>query len=139
MTLAALETTLRLYLNEAIALERIPGLRMLGTPLEELQRRANALAEELRKLEGLAAVTVVEDTAYVGGGSLPDQSMKSWVVEITPAKISDAVLAERLRTGTPSVLGRLRDGKVVFDLRTVFPHQQTMLVDAVKSATNMSI
>src|SRR5919206_3565665 len=54
MTLAALEATLRLYLNEGRALREVPGLRMLGTPLDELRRRAEALAVQLREMEGVA-------------------------------------------------------------------------------------
>jgi L-seryl-tRNA(Ser) seleniumtransferase len=134
MTLAALEATLRLYLNEERALREVPVLRMLGIPLEELHRRAEALAERLRGIAGLAAVKTAEDVAYVGGGSLPDQAMKSWVVEIEAASISDAELARRLRLGTPAVMARLRDGKVVFDLRTIFPHQEALLVEAVQAA-----
>src|SRR5206468_3593066 len=78
MTLAALEATLRLYLNEERALREVPGLRMLGAPLDELRRRAEALAGRLREVEGLAHVEIGEDVAYVGGGSLPDQAMKTW-------------------------------------------------------------
>src|SRR5262249_53651853 len=69
MTLAALEATLRLYLNEERALREVPGLRMLGAPLSELRRRAEGLAAQLRTIAELASVAVVEDEAYVGGGS----------------------------------------------------------------------
>jgi L-seryl-tRNA(Ser) seleniumtransferase len=134
MTLAALEATLRLYLNEERALREVPVLRMLGIPLEELRQRAEKLAECLRVLPGIASVTTAEDVAYVGGGSLPDQSMKSWVVEIEAASLSDTELARRLRLGTPAVMARLRGGKVVFDVRTVFAHQEMSLVEAVRSA-----
>src|SRR5207302_466115 len=75
MTLAALEATLRLYLNEEQALAEVPVLRMLGTPLAELRQRAEALAVRLRATDGVAAVKVAEDVAYVGGGSLPDQAL----------------------------------------------------------------
>src|SRR5207248_3616587 len=69
MTLAALEATLRLYLNEERALREVPGLRMLGTSLSELRQRAEALAVQLREVPGLAAAQAAEDVAYVGGGS----------------------------------------------------------------------
>src|SRR5579871_1349036 len=134
MTLAALEATLRLYLNEERALREVPGLRMLGAPLDDLRRRAEGLAERLRKVEGLAAVEVREDVAYVGGGSLPDQAMKSWVVEVEARGVGDAELARRLRLGTPAVLGRLREGRLLLDLRTVFPEQEIALAEAVRQA-----
>src|SRR5579884_857187 len=138
MTLAALEATLRLYLNEAHALREVPVLSLLGTSLEELRRRAEQLAEQLRGLSGLTAVTTTEDVAYVGGGSLPDQSMKSWVVEIEAGSLSDAELARRLRLGTPAVMARLRNGKLVLDVRTIFPHQEGQLIEAVRCAVNNS-
>jgi L-seryl-tRNA(Ser) seleniumtransferase len=134
MTLAALEATLRLYLNEERALAEVPGLRMLAVPLDELRQRAEALAGRLREVKGLASVKVCDDLAYVGGGSLPNQAMKTCVVEIEAQGLSDAELAFRLRTGTPAVMGRLSDGKLLLDVRTVFSHQEGALLDAVSRA-----
>jgi L-seryl-tRNA(Ser) seleniumtransferase len=134
MTLAALEATLRLYLHEERALKELPTLRMLAAPLAELRQRAEALAERLRPLAGLASVKVCEDQAFAGGGSLPDQALKSCVIEIQAAEISDTELAMRLRTGTPAVMGRVRDGKLVLDIRTVFERQEDDLVEAVRRA-----
>ena len=135
MTLAALEATLRIYLNEDAALRDIPVLHLLGLPLEELRKRAEALAERLRTIETLASVESVEDVAYVGGGSLPDQQMKTWVVEAKSRDVSDVDFAQRLRTGTPAVMARVRDGKVVLDLRTIFPSQVECLIDAIRKAS----
>jgi L-seryl-tRNA(Ser) seleniumtransferase len=134
MTLAALEGTLRLYLHEERALREVPVLRMLGTPPEELRRRAESLADRLRALPGVASAVATEDVAYVGGGSLPDQTMPTWVVEVTATDVSDAELALRLRTGTPGVMGRLRGDKLLLDVRTVFPAQEPALAEAVARA-----
>jgi L-seryl-tRNA(Ser) seleniumtransferase len=133
MTLAALEATLRLYLNEERALREVPGLRMLGTPLAELRQRAEDLAAALAAIDGVST-QVREDVAFVGGGSLPDQAMKTWVVEVEAQGLSDDILAYRLRTGTPAVMGRLREGKLVLDVRTVFPQQEQALVETVRAA-----
>src|SRR5262245_56551360 len=72
MTLAALEATLRLYLHPERALQEVPGVRMLGIPVDELRRRTEALAAKLREIDAIASVRVQSDVAYVGGGSLPD-------------------------------------------------------------------
>lgn len=138
MTLAALEATLRLYLNEERALRDVQVLRLLGTPPAELRQRADSLAVRLREIAGIAAVKVCDDSAYVGGGSLPDQAMKTCVLEVEANKLSDADFAYRLRTGTPPVIGRLRDGKLILDVRTVFPEQEPALVDAVRVAVRSS-
>jgi len=134
MTLAALEATLRLYLDEGRALRDVPTLRMLATPLAELERRARRLAEQLAALPGVASADAVSDVAFVGGGSLPDQTCPAWVVEVKAADVSDEELALRLRRHQPAVLGRLRDGKLVLDVRTVFEAQEAALVAAVASS-----
>lgn len=134
MTLAALEATLRIYLNEEAALREVPVLAMLGAPLEKLRGRAESLAAGLREIEGIARAEASEDQAYVGGGSLPDQAMKTCIVEVEAANVSDADLALRLRTGNPAVLGRLREGRLVLDLRTIFESQEIAVVAAVRAA-----
>jgi len=134
MTLAALEATLRIYLNEEQALREVPVLRMLETPLAELRRRAEALADRLRALEGVASAAVQDAIAFVGGGSLPDEQMPTVVVALAASDLSDAELVRRLRTGTPAVMARVQDGHVLLDLRTVFAEQETGLVEAVRRA-----
>src|SRR5205807_4752193 len=134
MTLAALEATLRIYLNEEIALREIPVLHLLGLPLDDLKRRAEDLASQLQEIDTLALVAVAEDVAYVGGGSLPDQPMKTWVVELDARGMSDEDLGHRLRVGTPAVLGRLREGHLALDVRTILPHQEPELAAAVRRA-----
>jgi L-seryl-tRNA(Ser) seleniumtransferase len=138
MTLAALEVTLRIYLNEERALRDVPGLRMLAMTVPELRRRAEAVAVRLREIEGVTSIEVSEDVSYVGGGSLPDQEMQTCVLEIAARKVGDAELASRLRIGNPAVVGRVRHGKLVFDLRTVFPHQEDDLVAAVRRASSQA-
>ena len=138
MTLAALETTLRLYLDPDRAVEQLPVLRMLRATLTDLCHRAKELATRLRALPGVSNASVSEETAYVGGGTLPDQSMKTWVVEVAATDVSDQELAYRLRKGAPAVLGRLSEGMVVLDLRTIFPDQETLVVEAVRAAVAKS-
>ncbi len=135
MTLAALEATLRLYLSEERALREVPVLRMLNAPLEELRRRADTLADKLRAVPGLQEATAEEDEAFAGGGSLPDQAMKAWVVRLRAANIGEEELAHRLRVGEPAVMVRVKEGKLVLDVRTVFAEQEDALVEAVARAT----
>jgi L-seryl-tRNA(Ser) seleniumtransferase len=134
MTLAALEATLRLYRHPDRALAEIPTLRMLGTPAGEIRRRAEAIAAELRDVPGLN-VSVRDDSAFVGGGSLPDLPLPTAVIALSVEGLSDALFAERLRAGSPSVMARVQDGRVLFDLRTVFEWQEADLVAAIRRAT----
>ncbi len=134
MTLAALEATLRLYLNEPRALQEIPLLKLLSAPLAELHTRASALAERIQAAPRLKA-TAREDVAYVGGGSLPDQALPTWVVEVEADGVSEEELARRLRKGNPAVMGRLQGGKLLLDVRTVFLEQEGALLKAVFEAS----
>ncbi len=136
MTLAALEATLRLYRDPEKALREVPTLRMLTTPAAELKERCERLAGRLRGSPGLAAVEVRDDVAYVGGGSLPDQALPTFVVALTPANVSETEFAARLRTGTPAVVGRVQAGQVLLDLRTVFERQEDELAEAIGRATS---
>jgi L-seryl-tRNA(Ser) seleniumtransferase len=134
MTMAALEATLRLYGDEARAVSAVPTLRMLAMPVGEIRRRAEALADRLREIPGLT-VEVNDDSAFVGGGSLPDLPLPTVVLALRVEGISDARLAERLRTGTPAVLARVQDGRVLLDLRTVFEPQEAELISALRLAS----
>jgi L-seryl-tRNA(Ser) seleniumtransferase len=137
MTLAALEETLRLYLHGEQALSELPTLRMLTVPYSELQKRAEALAHRLRAGDEIESVTVGQDETFAGGGSLPDQGLKTCVIHIQAKELGATELAWRLRSGNPAVMGRLKDGKLVLDVRTVFERQEAELVEAVRAAAKM--
>jgi L-seryl-tRNA(Ser) seleniumtransferase len=134
MTLAALEATLRLYRDPQKALRELPTLRMLALPLAELRHRSEVFAARLRQVPGIASVEVKQDVAYVGGGSLPDVGVPTAVLAVTAEKLGEAELAARLRAGTPAVVGRVQDGKLLLDLRTVFERQEEELLAAIRSA-----
>lgn len=131
MTLASLEATLRIYLDEERALREIPILRMLETPLTTLEARALRLASQITSLPGIASAEPRADVSYVGGGSLPDQTCPTWTVEVQARGLSDEELSYRLRRNNPAVLGRLRDGKLILDMLTIFEAQESALVDAL--------
>jgi L-seryl-tRNA(Ser) seleniumtransferase len=132
MTLAALEATLRIYFNPEKALQEIPLLRMLETPIAALQERAYLLARLLGSLPGVSA-NVQNTQAFVGGGSLPDRAIPSIAVALRCNTLSETELAYRLRTSDPAVMGRVEEGQVLLDLRAVFTDQYQALADAVRS------
>jgi len=134
LTLAALEATLTLYLDEAQALEQVPTLRMLLSPVEVLLRRAEALAGRLRDLDLPAAVEAVETRSAPGGGSLPGVELPSAAVALVPMGASAVSLARELRAGDPPVVGRLERDRLLLDLRTVDPGEEEELLAAVPAA-----
>lgn len=131
LTLAALEATLALYRDPARARREIPTLRMLGLGAEELAARARAFADRLRAAD--IAATTLAGASAVGGGAYPDASLPTTLVALDVEVAADDV-AERLRAGTPPVVARIQDGRVVLDLRTVAPEEEADLAEAVRRA-----
>lgn len=126
VTLAAVALTLGLY-RAGRATAEIPVWRMIATPLGELGDRARVLAARIGE-----AATVVDVRSTVGGGSLPGETLPS--VGIALAHRPATRLLHRLRLGTPIVVGRIVDDRVVLDLRTVEPSRDDDLAAAVERA-----
>ncbi len=131
MTLAALEATLRLYRDPETVRERVPVLAMLTVPVAELAARAGAWADHLGVLGGGATVEVVASVGRVGGGTCPGHELPTRVVRIADPAGGVGALAERLRRGRVPVIGRIVDGALHLDPRTVRPADEEALLAAV--------
>jgi len=135
LTLAALEATLRLYLDRARAVKEIPVLRMLAEPAGRLRRRCRSLANKIKASLGKSAlIEVVAEMSPVGGGALPLTELPGWAVAITVSGIPVDQLASRLRRGRPPVIGRIRDDRLLLNPRTLMPGEEKELVAAVVGA-----
>ncbi|MFV2068901.1 MAG: L-seryl-tRNA(Sec) selenium transferase [Pirellulales bacterium] len=133
LTLAALEATLRLYRDPAIASRDVPLLRLVDTPLDNLKNRAERLAPQLAACDRIAQAEVCQEVSYLGGGSLPAEGLPTWCVALTPADGALDPLAKALRKGTPAIVGRVQQDRLLLDLRTVFPGQDQQLVEAFEA------
>ncbi|WP_448192581.1 L-seryl-tRNA(Sec) selenium transferase [Azospirillum sp. sgz301742] len=122
LTLAALEATLKLYRAPERAAAAIPVLAMLGAPVAVLDGRAErlraALAAALTDVPGLE-VAVRAGTGFAGGGALPEAAIPTRIVALRNSSHGVEDLARRLRRHRPAVVGRVKDGWLLFDLRTV--------------------
>jgi len=131
-TLAGVAATLGLY-RAGLATREIPVWRMIATPVETLRARAASLAA------GVAGSACVPLVATVGGGSLPGQTLPSFGLALDwhSGAATNRLLAA-LRAGEPAVLGRIEDGRVVLDLRTVDPSADPELGGAVAAALSVA-
>ncbi len=132
LDLAALEATLRLYLDPEVAWRRVPVLRMLAASGDELRVRAEALARSLSQ-RGLAADAVPSE-AEAGGGSLPGVALASWAVRVRARDVPAHHAASRLRSASPPVLAVVREDAVLLDLRSVLPEDDPVLEASVVGA-----
>jgi L-seryl-tRNA(Ser) seleniumtransferase len=129
LTLSALEATLRLYLEPERALKEVPVLAMLTEAVEQLESRARSVVSSLRSSN--IEAEVAPSIASVGGGAFPTASIASIAIMLT----TDAErVEERLRRGEPAVIGRIADGKLLLDLRSVLPREDGALVKAIVKA-----
>lgn len=128
LPLVALEATLASYLEGS--LDEVPVLAAVRRPLEAVTQRAAAWKKAL-EARGVPA-EVVPLVGFVGGGSLPEEALPSAGIALDAAR-ADA-LAARLRTGSPQVLARIQDGRLLFDARSVLPEEDGSLVDALVTA-----
>jgi L-seryl-tRNA(Ser) seleniumtransferase len=135
MTLAALEATLRLYLEEPRALAGIPTLKMLTRPVAELDRAARALARRVRRRFGASLkVAVAESEGRAGGGALPQASLPSRALTLAVASLAPQELEARLRQAATPVIGRVEQGVVWLDVRTLLPGDQAAIMAALEEA-----
>ena len=107
-------------------------IRKYQTKRENLENRAQRLVPQLIELSAVKSAEVVTETAYLGGGSIPTQEMETRCVAIEPEQTSVIKMARTLRIGTPAVFGRIRNDRLLLDLRSVFPNQDGLLVEAVR-------
>ncbi len=134
MTLAALEATLRLYLDEDCLTQTVPVLAMLAASKEALTRRARRLRNVLAKLPGLET-RLADGNGFTGGGALPTVPLASKIVQVRSGCRSVEQLAESLRRGDPPVMAMLSDGWLAFDVRTVRDDEFRLIASAMKMAT----
>jgi L-seryl-tRNA(Ser) seleniumtransferase len=126
LTYAALEATLLAYVKRDYS--GVPALKMMGLSKDAIGARADALAGAVKP--GKLKVEIVDGESVVGGGAAPSSVLPTRLLAVTHADLSADEIAARLRTSDPPIVARVEDGRVLLDLRTVFPNQD----HAVKSA-----
>lgn len=127
---AALQATIDVHLNQAAA--KIPVIGLLQVSQEALRKRATAMSGRLNDLP--LQIAIGRSTARVGGGTLPKSAMASVTIEIVPRHCSPADLAARLRRTTPPIIGYIDKDRFKLDVRTILPHQDGTVVEAIRAA-----
>ena len=125
MTYAALDATLAEYASGRAA-DTVPVQRMLTLTADAIRGRAERIAAVVDGQDGCRA-QLVEGASAVGGGSAPGVELPTWLIALTRHGTSAADLEQRLRTGSPPVVARIEDDRVLLDLRTVLPDQDDEL------------
>jgi L-seryl-tRNA(Ser) seleniumtransferase len=131
MFYAALEATLLAYLREDY--DSIPALRMMRISEEELGRRADQMAKQLRSSCPKLQVEAVDSRSVLGGGAAPGSTLPTRVLALKSASLNADQLCARLRQWETPIIARVEDGRVLLDLRTVEPAQEAVILMALSS------
>jgi L-seryl-tRNA(Ser) seleniumtransferase len=132
LTLAGLEATFRLYLNESEAVTGIPTLRMLTTPVAEVNRVAQRLARTIRRRwPGRYRVAVQDHVSRSGGGALPMVPIPSRALALELPPLAPHQLEEGLRAASPPVIARLEHDRLLLDARTLLPEDYPLLLQVL--------
>jgi L-seryl-tRNA(Ser) seleniumtransferase len=131
LRLAALEATLTAHRREAAAAE-VPVIQMLSASQEEIETRAKQLVEQAGNTA--LQLTLQPGESAIGGGAGPTCNLPTMLVAITHPRLTAQEIERILRSSSPPVIGRISEGKVLLDLRTVLPDELAELVAALKRA-----
>lgn len=129
LTYAALEATLLGYVKHDYA--EIPTLHMMQLSKEEIGKRAEELARKIASAKIQA--DVMDGESVIGGGAAPSSVLSTCLVALTCAEFGADELATRLRASAPPIIARVEEGRVLLDLRTVFPDQDSLIAAALQN------
>ncbi|MGA9480090.1 MAG: L-seryl-tRNA(Sec) selenium transferase, partial [Desulfobacterales bacterium] len=133
-TLAALESTLRLYRDEETAVQAIPTLRMMLQPVATLEEKAGHLKKMLEST-GRSRLTVasLDIVSRPGGGSLPLLELPSKGLGIAVDGLSANAIEKSLRLSSPPIIGRIEDDMYVMDMRTLQDNELEIIRSAFET------
>ena len=131
MTDTVLEHSLRLFLNPEKLINNHPTIRMMTTPLDTLRKKAVHLKKYLNANSPALNIRVVESESETGGGSMPGMTIPSYALAVSRGNLSADSLSTLLRRNEPPVIGRIKEGEVLLDMRTLLDGEDRDLRDAL--------
>ncbi len=134
LTYAALEATLLSYVKRDH--DAVPVLRMMRLSKDEITRRVEKIVSKVESAEAKSPrlkLELLDGESVIGGGAAPSAVLPTRLIALTHAGLSADELSARLRASTPAIIARVEEGRVLLDLRTVFPEQDAVLVEMLSS------
>jgi L-seryl-tRNA(Ser) seleniumtransferase len=134
LTYAALEATLLTYVKRDH--DAVPVLRMMRFSKDEIARRAEALVTQIESAQAKPPkleLNLRDGESVIGGGAAPSAALPTRLIALSHAELSADELCARLRASDPLVIARVEDERVLIDLRTVFPEQDSQLLQVMNS------
>jgi L-seryl-tRNA(Ser) seleniumtransferase len=136
LTYAALEATLLAYFKRDH--DAVPVLRMMRLSKDEIARRTGKIVSQVESAQGKSArlkLELQDGESVIGGGVAPSAVLPTRLIALTHIDLSADELSARFRASTPPIIARVEEGRVLLDLRTVFPDQDANLATVLASLT----
>ena len=134
LTIAALEATLRLYLEEGLAVEKIPVLKMILTPLEIIEERCKRIINNVSsEMKAYMDISIVNGFSEMGGGALPGEGIPTRLVCIHSEKVDANEIAAQLRANMPPIFARIEQDRVFLDMRTAYDEEVDVISRALEN------
>lgn len=131
-TLSALEAVFSYYIDEELAISKIPTLNMLTIKIEKLYDKAQKLIEYLGENNEFS-YEIIDIDSEVGAGSLPTQKLPSKAIKVISKSFTENELEEKLRSNRIPIITRIYKGNLIFDVRTIFENEFCIIKDALNS------
>ena len=131
-TLSALEAVFSYYIDEELAISKIPTLNMLTIKIEKLYDKAQKLIEYLGENNEFS-YAIIDIDSEVGAGSLPTQKLPSKAIKVISKSFTENELEEKLRSNRIPIITRIYKGNLIFDVRTIFENAFCIIKDALNS------
>lgn len=135
LSLASLEATLRLYLDEERAIREVPTINMIAMSINELKEKAEEFSDMIKKLD--YDVNIIESSAEVGGGSYPESYLDSIAVEVEHQDIKGVRLERLLLNEDIPIITRIKENKVIFDMRTLRKKEFSTVLESLKKISRI--
>ena len=129
LTYAALEATLLAYVKHDH--DAIPALRMMHLSKDEIGQRTETVAAKTRS--SVLTVEIIDGESVIGGGAAPSAVLPTRLLAVTRQGLSADEISARLRASEPPLIARVEEGRVLLDLRTVFPEQDENMIAALRA------
>jgi len=132
-TIAALEETLKLYLDEKVAINSIPTIKMATMGIQKLEEKSNELFKLITELDIAAKIEIVDQVSQIGGGAMPMSELPTKAIEIRPENMNVALLEKRLRNYKNPIITRVYKNTLLLDVRTISESEYKIVVEALET------
>ena len=129
-TLAALESTLKCYLDEQYAIKNIPTLSMIVCNIEELKKKAEILRNKISNIDNLK-VELEENYSIIGGGAMPKEKLKTFVLDLKHESFSAKEIEYKLRKNKIPIIVRVEKDSIKLDVRTIEENEFDLIYEAL--------